>query len=99
MRCPSEQQHQPNHMNNTTTSSTHLDLVRQVLAEILDVQPDQVRLDSAIEADLGADSLDIVEIGMRLEESLDVAIPDDEWTGTTTVQDLLLLLEKITASP
>jgi len=83
-------------MNNTTNPPTHLDLVRQVLVEILDVQPDQVRLDSAIEADLGADSLDIVEIGMRLEESLDVAIPDDEWTGTTTVQDLLLLLEKIT---
>lgn len=86
-------------MNTESMNTHHFDLVRAILVDILEVQPEQVLLDSAIEADLGADSLDIVEIGMRLEESLDITIPDDAWDGATTVQDLLLVLEKVTATP
>ena len=52
--------------------------VRDVVVEQLSVSPDQVKLDSKIIEDLGADSLDVVELVMALEEKFGIEIPDSE---------------------
>ena len=63
--------------------------VRKVLVEQLDVSEDQVTMQAAIIDDLGADSLDVVEIIMGLEEEFDIEIPDEEAEKLTTVQKIV----------
>ena len=52
--------------------------VRDVVVEQLNVSPEAVKLESKIIEDLGADSLDVVELVMALEEKFDIQIPDTE---------------------
>ena len=54
------------------------DEVRDVVVEQLSVAADAVKMESKIIEDLGADSLDVVELVMALEEKFDVEIPDSE---------------------
>ena len=54
------------------------DDVRDVVVEQLSVAPDAVKLESKIIEDLGADSLDVVELVMALEEKFEVEIPDSD---------------------
>ena len=54
------------------------DQVKDVVVEQLSVSPDAVKLESKIIEDLGADSLDVVELVMALEEKFGVEIPDSE---------------------
>ncbi len=63
--------------------------VKKVLVEQLDVSEDEVTLAASIIDDLGADSLDVVEIIMGLEEEFDVEIPDEEAEKLTTVQKIV----------
>ena len=63
--------------------------VKKVLVEQLDVSEDEVTLSANIIDDLGADSLDVVEIIMGLEEEFDVEIPDEEAEKLTTVQKIV----------
>lgn len=63
--------------------------VKKVLVEQLDVSEDEVTLQASIIDDLGADSLDVVEIIMGLEEEFDVEIPDEEAEKLTTVQKVV----------
>ena len=65
------------------------DEVRDVVVEQLSVAPDAVKLESKIIEDLGADSLDVVELVMALEEKFEVEIPDSEAEKITTVGDVV----------
>lgn len=60
--------------------------VKAIVAEQLDVDVNEVKNESSFVDDLGADSLDTVELVMALEEEFDADIPDDEAEKITTVQ-------------
>ena len=64
-----------------------LDKVKEVVVEQLDCDIAEVKEDSKFIEDLGADSLDVVELVMALEEEFDIEIPDDEAEKIATVQD------------
>lgn len=69
------------------------DEVRDVVVEQLSVAPDAVKLESKIIEDLGADSLDAVELVMALEEKFEVEIPDSEAEKLKTIQDVVTFVE------
>ncbi|HFC8535696.1 TPA: acyl carrier protein [Neisseria bacilliformis] len=60
--------------------------VKEIVAEQLGVAADEVKNESSFQDDLGADSLDIVELVMALEEAFSCEIPDEEAEKITTVQ-------------
>ncbi len=62
--------------------------IQDIIIRQLDVRRDQLMPEARILADLGADSLDVVEISMALEELFDVTIPDEQWDKVDTVGDL-----------
>lgn len=62
--------------------------VRNIVAEQLGVDLAEVRPDAHILDDLGADSLDVVELVMALEESFDIEIPDSDVEGLRTIADV-----------
>ncbi|MBD3798516.1 acyl carrier protein [Sulfuricurvum sp.] len=66
-----------------------IDDIKEVVVEQLSVNPDEVKEDSKFVEDLGADSLDVVELVMALEEKFDIEIPDDEAEKIATVQDVI----------
>lgn len=66
--------------------STIEDRVRKIVTEQLGVSEDLVTLEASFVDDLGADSLDTVELVMLLEEEFDTEIPDDEAEKINTVQ-------------
>ncbi len=61
--------------------------IREVLVEQLGVEESAVSMDTAFVDDLGADSLDVVELIMALEEAFDMEIPDTEAEKIVTVKD------------
>ena len=65
--------------------SDALEAIREVAVEVLSVQPDQVTEAASFKDDLDADSLDLVELVMGLEERFDVSIPEEDLDGVTTV--------------
>ncbi|MBR4099446.1 MAG: acyl carrier protein [Clostridia bacterium] len=69
------------------------DKIRTILAEQLDVDEDNLTLDTDIAKDLNADSLDVVEILMSIEDTFDVEIPDEEIENIKTIGDLVEYIE------
>ena len=67
--------------------------VRDVVVEQLSVAPDQVKLEAKIIEDLGADSLDVVELVMALEEKFGIEIPDSESEKLVTIGDVVSYIE------
>ncbi|MGB4593153.1 MAG: acyl carrier protein [Coriobacteriia bacterium] len=63
------------------------DKVKEIIVEQLNVEDDDVTAEASFIDDLGADSLDIVELVMALEESFGISIPDEEAEGIKTVGD------------
>lgn len=61
------------------------DRVKKVVVEQLDVNADEVAPQASFVDDLGADSLDVVELVMGLEEEFDIEIPDEDAEKITTV--------------
>jgi acyl carrier protein len=61
--------------------------VKNIIAEQLGVGEDEIKPTSSFIEDLGADSLDIVELVMAMEEEFEVEIPDEEAENIKTVQD------------
>ena len=61
--------------------------LRRIIAEVLNINPDDIRPDSAIMDDLGADSLDVFQIIMGIEEEFDIEIPQDSADKIKTVSD------------
>ncbi|MBW5406115.1 acyl carrier protein [Morganella morganii] len=60
--------------------------VKKIIVEQLDVKEEEVKNEASFVDDLGADSLDTVELVMALEEEFDIEIPDEEAEKITTVQ-------------
>jgi acyl carrier protein len=61
--------------------------VKNIIAEQLGVSEEEIKATSSFIEDLGADSLDIVELVMAMEEEFEVEIPDEEAENLKTVQD------------
>ena len=68
-----------------------LDKIREIVVEQLGVDAEQVTPEANFVEDLGADSLDTVELIMAFEEEFDVEIPDTDAEKIKTVQDLSLI--------
>ncbi|PIE74080.1 MAG: acyl carrier protein [Deltaproteobacteria bacterium] len=69
------------------TNGEILDKVKKVVKEQLDVDEASIKEDSKFMDDLGADSLDTVELIMALEENFDIEIPDDDAEKIITIKD------------
>ena len=69
--------------------------VRAILMDQLDVEEEAVTLDASIQNDLGADSLDIVDLVMSLEDEFDCEIPDEEIENIKTVGDIVKYVEDL----
>ena len=69
--------------------------VRDMLAEALNIPADKITPESKITEDLGADSLDMVELLSRLEDEEGISIPEDHLDSLVTVGDVVEELNKI----
>lgn len=69
--------------------------VRDMLAKQLNISPDKITPDSDVVKDLGADSLDVVELLISLEDSYGITVPDEEIVNVKTVDDIVKMLEGI----
>ncbi len=73
--------------------------VKEIVCELLGVSESDVTLDASFLEDLGADSLDIVELVMALEEAYDTEIADEEVEKIRTVQDVVSFVESQQSDP
>ncbi|EAI4435876.1 acyl carrier protein [Campylobacter lari] len=71
------------------------DDVKKVVVEQLSVDEDAVKMESKIIEDLGADSLDVVELVMALEEKFDVEIPDNDAEKLVKIEDVVNYIENL----
>jgi len=71
-----------------TLTDAEMTKVQDILIDQLHLNREQVRPEARIMADLGADSLDMVEIAMKAEEEFNLTLPDDEAEKIVTVDDL-----------
>ena len=69
--------------------------VRQLLADQLEISPDEISMDTNILEDLGADSLDVVELITSLEEEYGIVITDEAIRELYTVREVVEFIEKI----
>jgi acyl carrier protein len=77
----------------STTTST-FERVKKVVVEQLSVDENEVTAEASFQADLGADSLDTVELVMAFEEEFGIEIPDESAEKIVTVQDAVNFIEK-----
>ncbi len=69
--------------------------VKTILARQLRIAPERVTLDAQIKKDLGADSVDILQLLMRLEDDYGVVIPDQALAKFETVKDVVTYLDNL----
>ncbi len=69
------------------------DKVKEIIVDQLDVEADKVTAGANIQDDLGADSLDVVDLVMSLEEEFDIEIPDEAVEGIKTVGAIVKYIE------
>ncbi len=69
------------------------DEVKEVLVDSLSCDENAVTMDAVIIDDLGADSLDIVELSLALEEKFDITIPEEDLANIKTVADVVNYIE------
>ncbi len=74
------------------------DKVKGIIVEQLGVEEDEVTLEASFTDDLGADSLDIVELVMAFEEEFGIEIPDEEAEKISTVKDAVEYIDQHTGS-
>ena len=70
------------------------DKVKKIIVDQLDVEEDKVTEAASITDDLGADSLDVVDLVMSFEEEFDIEIPDDQVEKIETVGDIVKFIEE-----
>ena len=67
--------------------------VKSIVADQLDVEEEKVTVEASITEDLGADSLDVVDLVMSIEEEFDIEIPDEAVENIKTVGDIVSYIE------
>lgn len=77
--------------------STTEDRIKKIVADQLGVELQQVTLESRPEDDLGADSLDLIELVMAVEEEFEIDIRDEQAECCTTVNDAVELVDRLVA--
>ncbi len=70
-----------------------LEKLKGIVADQLGVEEDKVVLDASITEDLGADSLDVVDLVMSIEEEFDIEIPDEAVEDIKTIGDIVKYIE------
>lgn len=71
-----------------------LDKVKELVAEQLGIKKESIKPESNIIEDLGADSLDVIEMLMTLEDEYGITIPDDQISQVRTISEVVSLIEK-----
>jgi len=72
----------------------HFEKVRDIIAKQLDIEAGTIKMESRLIDDLKADSLDIVELIMDLEQEFNIEIPDEELPKVQTVADIVGYLDQ-----
>lgn len=67
--------------------------LKKIIAEVLNVDPDEITMDTTFQDDLGADSLDVYQIIMGIEEEFDIEIPAETAEQVTTVEDAVEMIK------
>jgi len=75
-------------------SATVFDRVKKVICEQLSVTESEVTMEKRFQEDLNADSLDVVELIMALEEEFSIEIPDDDVTNMKAVSDVVNYIDE-----
>ena len=70
-----------------------LEKVKAILAEQFDVEEEKITAETDLQEDLGADSLDVVDLLMSIEDEFDVEVPDEEIENIKTVGTLVSYIE------
>lgn len=68
--------------------------VKEIIVETINCNADQVTMEARLSEDLGADSLDVVELNLAFEEAFQKTIADEELPNMKTVADIVAYLEK-----
>ena len=68
--------------------------LQKIIAEVLNVNPDEITMDTTFIEDLGADSLDVFQIIMGIEEEFDIEIANEDAENITTVRDAVEQIKK-----
>ena len=67
--------------------------VKEIIVDTLSCEEDKVTLEASLTEDLGADSLDAVELNMALQEAFEITIPDEELANFKSVKDIVTYIE------
>ncbi|ONI45133.1 acyl carrier protein [Epulopiscium sp. SCG-B10WGA-EpuloA2] len=67
--------------------------LQEIVADKLGIEPDEVKLESSLKDDLEADSLDVVDIVMSIEEEFDVTVDSEDEEGLKTIADVVKFIE------
>lgn len=70
-----------------------IDEVKEILADQLDVNVEDIELSTNLSDDLGADSLDAIDIVMTVEDQYSIEVPDEAIEGMKTVEDIVNFIE------
>ena len=69
------------------------DKIKSIIVDQLDADENEVTMEANIQDDLGADSLDVVDLVMSIEENFDIEIPDEDIENIKTVGDIVKYIE------
>ena len=67
--------------------------LKKIIADVLNVDPEEVKLETTFMEDLGADSLDVFQIIMGIEEEFDIEIPAESAESITTVEEAVEMIK------
>ena len=70
--------------------------LKKIIADVLNVDPDEITMDTTFLDDLGADSLDVFQIIMGTEEEFDIEVPAEEAEKITTVEEAVNMIKAAT---
>lgn len=82
-------------MNREGLEKMEFDVLKKVMANILGMDPNEIEMDMSFLNDLGADSLDVYQIVMGVEEELGISIPSESLEKITTVREALELIKSV----
>ncbi len=75
-----------------------LELLKKIISEVLNVDPREIGLETTFADDLGADSLDLLQIAMGIEEAFNIKFEEEDLSDILTVKDAIDKIEKLRKS-